>query len=160
MNMYPPGPLPRHPGPPASAAPIRDFLNSAKRPGVSEGYVVLPRGLAEAMPLPWQQHMAHLLHEFHQVYAHLDWPEYRVVPSRRERLVDLDEDQLAEVGCLVEIDGDGELVYRERNGRRIEHPEQQEVLVSCLDPIPGQHYNANQDTPPRGFPVQQSPTWG
>jgi hypothetical protein len=28
--------------------------------------------------------------------------------------------------------------------------------VSCLDPIPGQYRNANEDTPPRGFPAQQS----
>lgn len=160
MSMYAPDPLPRHAGPPASSTPIRDFLNSAPRPGVSEGYAVLPRGLAEGMPLPWQQAMSHLLHEFHQVYAHLSWPEYRVVPSRRERLVDLDEEQLAEVGCLVEIDVDGELVYRERNGKRIEDPERHEVLVSCLDPIPSQHLNANQDTPPRGFPMHQGPHWG
>nr|WP_091450847.1 hypothetical protein [Actinokineospora iranica] len=154
--MYSPGPIPRHAGPPASSTPITDFLR-APRPGVSDGYVVLPRSLAEAMPLPWQQQMTHLLHEFHQVYAHLNWPEYRVVPSRKERLVDLDEEQLAEVGCFVEIDADGELVYRERNGRRIEDPERHEVFVSCLDPIPSQHQNANQDTPPRGFPA---PTWG
>ena len=139
--------------------PLRDYLESARKPGVSQGYVVLPRSLAEGMPLPWQQQMAHLMSEFHQVYAHLSWPEYRVVPSRRERLVDLDEDQLAEVGCFVEIDVDGDLVYRERNGKRIEDPENQTVLVSCLDPIPGQHQNANQDTPPRGIPMQQAPGW-
>ena len=139
--------------------PLRDYLESSRKPGVSQGYVVLPRSLAEGMPLPWQQQMAHLLNEFHQVYAHLSWPEYRVVPSRRERLVDLDEEQLAEVGCFVEIDVDGELVYRERNGKRIEDPENQTVLVSCLDPIPGQHQNANQDTPPRGIPMQHAPGW-
>ncbi len=160
MNMYAPQPLPRHVGPPNSNTPMRDFLNAAARPGISEDYAVLPRGLAEGMPLPWQHQMAHLLHEFHQVYAHLNWPEYRVVPSRRERLVDLDEDQLAEVGCMVEIDVDGDLVYRERNGKRIENPESQEVLVSCLDPIPSQHANANQDTPPRGFPMPQAQKWG
>jgi hypothetical protein len=124
--------------------PLRDYLESSRKPGVSQGYVVLPRSLAEGMPLPWQQQMAHLL---------------RVVPSRRERLVDLDEEQLAEVGCFVEIDVDGELVYRERNGKRIEDPENQTVLVSCLDPIPGQHQNANQDTPPRGIPMQHAPGW-
>ncbi|MGX7825074.1 hypothetical protein ACTG9Q_08265 [Actinokineospora sp. 24-640] len=160
MTMYNPESLPRHPGPPASSIPLRDFLDSARRPGVSPGYAVLPRSLGEAMPLPWQQQMAYLLYEFHQVYAHLEWPEYRVVPSRKERLVDLDEDQLAEVGCIVEIDADGELVYRERNGRRIDNPETYEVLVSCLDPIPGQQLNANQDTPPRGLPMRQAPNWG
>ncbi|HEY8374404.1 MAG TPA: hypothetical protein VIL00_16845 [Pseudonocardiaceae bacterium] len=133
--MFSDTPIPRHSGPPASNTPLRDYLTGT-RPGVDDGYVVLPRSLVESMPLPWQQHMVHLLAEFHQAYGHLTWPVYRVVPSRYERLVDLDEDQLAEVGCLVEIDGDGELVYRERNGTRIPNPEERWVLVSCLDPIP------------------------
>lgn len=153
MTMYTPEPIPPHVGPPASSTPVRDFLVRDQHPGVSEGYVVLPRSLVEGMPLPWQQAMAQILAEFHQSYGHLSWPEYRVVPSRREKLVNLDEDQLAEVGCIVEIDVDGELVYRERSGRRIENPEDAEVLVSCFDPLPQQHSNANEDTPPRGFPV-------
>jgi hypothetical protein len=73
--------------------------------------------------------------------------------------VDLDEDQLAEVGYIAEIDVDGELVYRERTGRRIDNPEDTEVLVSVLDPIPGDYRNANEDTPPRGFPAQQVGPW-
>ncbi|OLF10889.1 hypothetical protein BLA60_12675 [Actinophytocola xinjiangensis] len=153
--MYTPEPIQPHLSAPASGTPVRDYL-TAPHPGVQDGYVVLPRSLVEAMPLPWQQAMAQILAEFHQTYAHLSWPEYRVVPSRRERLVNLDEDQLAEVGYLVEIDTDGEVVYRERSGRRIADPEQTEVLVSCPDPIPSQHRNANQDTPPRGFPTQQA----
>jgi hypothetical protein len=153
MTMYTPEPIQPHL--PVSGAPVRDYL-TAPHPGVQDGYVVLPRSLVEAMPLPWQQAMTQILAEFHQAYAHLNWPEYRVVPSRRERLVNLDEDQLAEVGYLVEIDTDGEVVYRERSGRRIADPEHTEVLVSCPDPIPSQHRNANQDTPPRGFPTQQA----
>jgi hypothetical protein len=151
--MFSSDPLHRPGGPPASSTPLRDYLGSAAHPGVTEGYAVLPRSLAEGMPLPWQQQMAHLLAEFHQVFGHLSWPVYKVVPSRYERLVDLDEEQLAEVGCIVEIDVDGELVYRERTGRRIENPEETEVLVSCLDPIPSDHQMANQDTPARGFPM-------
>jgi hypothetical protein len=103
---------------------------------MTEGYAVLPRSLVESMPLPWQQQLTHLLAEFHQAFGHLNWPIYRVQPSRYEKLVDLDEDQLAEVGCIVEIDANGELVYRERNGRLIANAEQATVLVSCLDPIP------------------------
>jgi hypothetical protein len=133
--VFTPNPIPRPSGPPASSTPLRDYLASP-RPGVDPGYVVLPRSLLENLPLPWQQHFTYLLAEFHQAYAHLNWPVYRVVPSRHERLVDLDEDQLAEVGVLVEIDGNGEVVYRERNGRHIEQAEQKTVLVSCLDPIP------------------------
>ncbi|MDI2032592.1 hypothetical protein QFW96_28490 [Saccharopolyspora sp. TS4A08] len=97
---------------------------------------MLPRSLAEAMPLPWQHQMRNLLAEFHQAFGHVQWPVYRVVPSRYERLANLDDDQLAEVGCTVEVGDDGELEYRMRDGRRIEDPEQQQVLVSCLDPIP------------------------
>ncbi|MDQ2589247.1 hypothetical protein [Saccharothrix yanglingensis] len=149
--MFNHDPIQRHAGPPASSTPTRDYLNT-RPPGVDEGYAVLPRSLVEAMPLPWQQQMAHLLADFHRTYAHLNWPLYRVVPSRRERLVDLDEEQLAEVGAIVEIDADGELVYRDRTGKLITDPERQTVLVSVLDPIPGEHANANQNTPPRGFP--------
>jgi len=126
--------IPRPAGPPVSASPPREFLASVRN-GVDQGYVVLPRALAESMPLAWQQQFAHVLAELHQAYGHLPWPVYRVVPSRPECLADLDEEQLAEVGCLVEIDGDGELRYRDRDGRVIDNPEQHEVLVSCVDPI-------------------------
>jgi hypothetical protein len=153
MSMYPPEQMPQ-----MSRSPLQDYLR-APHPGTSENYVVLPKSLVEAMPLPWQNAMVQILAEFHQAFAHLDWPEYRVIPSRKEKLVNLDEEQLAEVGYLVEIDVDGELVYRERTGRRIDNPEDTEVLVSVMDPIPGDHQNANQDTPPRGFPAQQVAPW-
>jgi hypothetical protein len=133
--VFTPDPISRPAGPPASSAPVRDYL-ATPRPGADAAYVVVPRSLAEAMPLPWQQHMAYLLSEFHQAFSHVTWPTYRVVPSRYEKLVDLDEEQLAEVGCLVEIDTDGEVVYRDRTGRLIEHPADMNVLVACLDPIP------------------------
>lgn len=123
---------------------------------------MLPRLLAESMPLPWQHALVQIIAEFHQAHGHLSWPEYRVVPSRRERLVDLDEEQLAEVGCIMEIDADGAVVYRERSGKVIANPESTEVLVSCLDPIPTEQSNANEDTPPSGFPappVQQARPW-
>ncbi|RZS44153.1 hypothetical protein EV193_10127 [Herbihabitans rhizosphaerae] len=137
MNMFNQSPIPRPGGPPTSSRPIADYL-AGEHPGTTPDYVVLPKSLADGMPLPWQNQMTQLLAEFHQAFAHLSWPVYRVVPSRYERLVDLDEEQLAEVGCIVEIDTDGELVYRDRAGRRIEDPEHTEVLVSCLDPIPKQ----------------------
>jgi hypothetical protein len=146
---------------PISATPLSGLLTRGG-PGILPQYVVLPRALIEDMPLPWQNAMVQILEELHQATQHLPWPAYRVVPSRRERLVNLDEDQLAEVGCLVEIDTDGEVVYRERNGKRIADPESTEVLVSCLDPIFTDRDNATQDTPPRGFPappVQQQTNW-
>jgi hypothetical protein len=136
--MFTPDSIPRPSGPPASSTPLRDYLNATPHPGVDAGHAVLPRSLAESMPLPWQQQMTYLLAEFHQAFAHLNWPVYRVVPSRYEKLVDLDEEQLAEAGFLVEIDTDGELVYRERSGRRVANAEEAMVLVSALDPIPQQ----------------------
>jgi hypothetical protein len=114
--------------------PLRDHLERAKL-GVDESYVVLPRSLAESMPLPWQQQMAYLLDELHRTYDDLPWPIYRVVPSRAERLVDLDESQLAEAGYLLEIDSSGELVYRDRNDSVVSDPQSTKVLVPCLDPV-------------------------
>ncbi|MFD6068548.1 hypothetical protein ACFWGA_15230 [Amycolatopsis lurida] len=136
---------------PASSTPLADQLNQGW-PGVDPGYVVLPRSLAEGMSLPWQQQMAALLAQFHQENARLAWPIYRVVPSRYEKLVDLDEEQLAEAGYLVEMDTEGEMVYRERSGRKIEDPANTTVLVSCLDPIPKP---AQRSAPPA--PSQTAP---
>jgi hypothetical protein len=159
-SVFTPDPIPRPSGPPASSTPVHDYL-AAPRPGTDAGYVVLPRSLVEAMPLPWQQQMTYLLAEFHQAFAHVTWPIYRVQPSRHERLTDLDEEQLAEVGFLVEIDPDGEVVYRDRAGRVVERPADTTVLVSCLDPIPpprsaaGQHPGPSSG--PRPGPVVQAP---
>jgi hypothetical protein len=153
-------PIPRPAGPPASATPLRDFLAGVQN-GVDPGYIVVPRSLAESMPLLWQQQMVHLIAELQHAYGHLPWPVYRVVPSRPELLVDLDEEQLAEVGCLVEIDSDGELCYRDRQGRLIEHPERHQVLVSCVDPIPrarsGQLPSAAAQPKPQPPPQQPRP---
>ncbi|GAA2349034.1 hypothetical protein GCM10009854_28250 [Saccharopolyspora halophila] len=133
--MFTPDQIPRPSGPPASSTPLGDYLDQAP-PATTASYAVLPRSLAEAMPLPWQQQMRNLLAEFHQAFGHVPWPLYQVVPSRHERLADLDDDQLAEVGCTVEVGDDGELEYRMRDGRIIEDPETHQVLVSCLDPVP------------------------
>jgi hypothetical protein len=134
VTVYTSDPIPQPVPRPASATPLRDHLEFAKL-GVDEGYVVLPRSLAEEMPLPWQQQLAYLLDELHETYGDLPWPVYRVVPSRVERLVDLDETQLAEAGYLLEIDSSGELVYRDRNDAVVSSPQSTEVLVSCPDPI-------------------------
>lgn len=173
--MFTPDPIQRPAGPPASSTPIHDYFASP-RPGTDANYVVLPRSLVEAMPLPWQQHMTYLLAEFHQAFSHVTWPVYRVQPSRHEKLTDLDEDQLAEVGYFVEIDGAGDVVYRDRSGHAVERPGDMTVLVSCLDPIPPPRGTSRpagprpgppepqqspprgddpSDTPPSGFPVQQ-----
>ncbi|MFD2421937.1 hypothetical protein [Amycolatopsis pigmentata] len=133
--------------PPASTTPLADYLSHGW-PGVDEGYVVLPRSLAESMSLPWQQQLAGLLSQFHETHRGLSWPIYRVVPSRYENLVDLDEEQLAEAGYLVEIDTEGEMVYRERGGRKVEDPGNTTVLVSCLDPLPPRGTDRRQPAAP------------
>lgn len=152
--MFTPDPIPRPTRPPASSTPLGDYLNGV-RLGVDEGYVVVPRSLAESMPLPWQQQMQRLLAEFHQAYAYLQWPVYRAVPTRYEQLVNLDDDQLAEVGCTVEVGDTGELEYRMRDGRRIENPESCRVLVSCLDPIPPRDPTGENGPPPQ----PPAPAW-
>lgn len=160
-----PPPPPRSAARPASSTPLADYL-APNWPGVDDNYVVLPRSLAEGMSLPWQQQMAALLAQFHQAHASMSWPVYRVVPSRYENLADLDEEQLAEAGYLVEIDADGELVYRERSGRKVEDPANTRVLVSVLDPIPPR--NAARTEPatptpdrPRAAPmnIPPAPVW-
>jgi hypothetical protein len=108
------------------------------------------------MSLPWQQQMAALLAQFHQEHGRLAWPVYRVVPSRYEKLVDLDEEQLAEAGYLVEIDIEGEMVYRERSGRKVDDPRGTTVLVSCLDPIP--RPAGRRAAPPQPPPTLEAPS--
>lgn len=135
--MYSSEPIPRPSGPPASVNPLRDHI-AAARPGVisaDDAYVVLPRALAESMPLPWQQQMSYLIGELHRAYGTLPWPVYRVVPSRTERLVDCDEGQLAEAGYSVELDSGGELVYNDREGTEVTEPEAHTVLVTTHDPV-------------------------
>jgi hypothetical protein len=106
--------------------------------------------------------MTYLLSEFHQAFSHVTWPIYRVQPSRHEKLTDLDEEQLAEVGYLVEIDPDGEVVYRDRAGRLVERPGDTTVLVSCLDPIPpprppSSPQGTSRPTGPRPGPIASAP---
>jgi hypothetical protein len=160
--VFTPDPIQRHAGPPASSAPLHEYFNTA-RPGADANYVVVPRSLMEAMPLPWQQHMTYLLSEFHQAFSHVTWPIYRVQPSRHEKLTDLDEEQLAEVGYLVEIGEDGEVVYRDRTGRLVGKPADTTVLVSCLDPIPpprppaSTQTSASRTAGPRPGPIADAP---
>ena len=73
---------------------MQDYLDRAA-PGVSADYLVIPRALAQSMPLRWQQVFVGLLTDLHNTCGHLTWPEYRVVPSRWEIVSDLDEGQLA-----------------------------------------------------------------
>lgn len=123
------------PSAPASTTPVHDYL-SRPAPGATENHLVVPRSLAQSMPLRWQQVFVGLLADLHDAYAHLDWPDYRVVPSRWERLVDLDEEQLAGAGYVAELGADGELEYRDADDHPVAEPEAVQVLAPVTDPLP------------------------
>ena len=97
---------------PASTTPVQDYLDRPA-PGATVDHLVVPRSLAQSMPLRWQQVFVGLLADLHDAYAELPWPDYKVVPSRWERLVDLDEEQLQAAGYLTDLDADGHLEYRD-----------------------------------------------
>ncbi|MFC5996001.1 hypothetical protein ACFQE5_17485 [Pseudonocardia hispaniensis] len=120
---------------PASTTPLQDYLDRPAR-GATENYLVVPRSLAQSMPLRWQQVFTGLLADLHDAYAHLSWPEYQVVPSRSEALADLDEEQLAAVGFVADLGPDGELVFRDAADNPVVDPEQHRVLAPVEDPLP------------------------
>lgn len=127
MATDPPGP--------ASTTPVQDYLDRPA-PGATEDFLVVPRALAQSMPLRWQQVFVGLLADLHDAYGHLPWPEYAVSPSRWEYLADLDEEQLADAGFLADLGPDGELEYRDRAGRLVEDPQNHRVLAAVEDPLP------------------------
>jgi hypothetical protein len=91
------------------------------------------------MPLRWQREFVDLLADLHDAYARLDWPVYRVVPSRRELLTDLDDGQLAAAGYAADLDADGELVIRDLDdptGPPVPDAHATRVLAPVADPIP------------------------
>jgi hypothetical protein len=88
------------------------------------------------MPLRWQQVFVALLADLHDAYRQLDWPGYQVVPSRRELLTDLDEDQLAFVGYVADLDADGGLIFRDAAEQPIPDAHATRVLAPITDPIP------------------------
>ncbi|MCW0213541.1 MAG: hypothetical protein OJJ54_09285 [Pseudonocardia sp.] len=126
---------PRTPAPrrPASTTPLADYLDRPA-PGAGPDYLVVPRSLAESMPLRWQQVFAGMLADLHDAYGHLQWPDYRVVPSRWELLADLDEEQLAAAGYVADLDRSGELEYRDASGAPV--PNDHRVLAPVDDPLP------------------------
>lgn len=127
--------MPPEPSVPASTTPVKDYLDRPVH-GVTEDHLVVPRSLAQSMPLRWQQVFVGLLADLHDAYAHLPWPDYRVVPSRQELLVDLDEEQLRAAGYHADLGPDGELEYRDAADRLVEDPENHRVLAPIDDPLP------------------------
>jgi hypothetical protein len=120
---------------PASTTPVQDYLDRPA-PGATEDHLVVPRSLAQSMPLRWQQVFVGLLADLHDAYGDLPWPDYRVVPSRWELLVDLDEEQLAAAGYLADLGPDGELEYRDAADRPVADPAHHRVLAPVDDPLP------------------------
>lgn len=127
--------MPPEPPTPASTTPVADYLDRPA-PGATEDHLVVPRSLAQSMPLRWQQVFVGLLADLHDAYGHLPWPEYRVVPSRWERLTDLDEEQLFAAGYLADLGADGELEYRDAADTPIADPAAHRVLAPVDDPLP------------------------
>lgn len=132
--MPPPAEPPRATAP-ASTTPVRDYLDRPAR-GATGDHLVVPRSLAESMPLRWQQVFVGLLADLHDAYGDLPWPDYKVVPSRWELLVDLDEEQLAAAGYVADLCADGALEYRDTADNVIADPEHHRVLAPVDDPLP------------------------
>ena len=131
-----PGSIPAHSGPPASADPIADLVRHGP-PGLTADarYLVIPVGLLTEMDVASQQRFATELDQYARRYGGHRWPAYRVTPTVRRQLADCDEQQLAEVGVLGEHAPDGSgMVYRDRQTLQPLPPEQ-EVAVSCADPL-------------------------
>jgi hypothetical protein len=120
---------------PASTTPVQDYLDRPSR-GATEDHLVIPRSLAQSMPLRWQQVFVGLLADLHDAYGHLSWPDYKVIPSRWELLVDLDEEQLAAAGYVADLGSDGELEYRDTADNVVRDPERHRVLAPVDDPLP------------------------
>jgi hypothetical protein len=120
---------------PASTTPLREYLDRPA-PGADENYLVVPRVLAQSMPLRWQQVFTGLLADLHDAYANEPWPDYRVVPSRWEVLADLDEEQLAATGFVADLGPDGELEYRDSADRVVEDPYSPRGRAPVDDPPP------------------------
>ena len=120
---------------PASTTPLQDYLDKLV-PGAAPDHLVVPRSLAQSMPLRWQQVFVGLLADLHDAYGHLSWPEYKVVASRWELITDLDEDQLAAVGYHADLGPDGELEYRDTTENVVDDPRHHCVLAPVDDPLP------------------------
>lgn len=120
----------------ASTTPLRDYLDRPAPGSAGPDHLVVPRSLAQSMPLRWQQVFAGMLADLHDAYAHLPWPEYRVTAVRREALTDLDDDQLGSLGYQADLGPDGSLEYRGPDGRPVEVPEGRHVFAPVNDPIP------------------------
>lgn len=119
---------------PASTTPVQNYLD-APAPGATADHLVIPRSLLQSMPLRWQQVFVGMLADLHDAYGHLPWPDYVVVPSRWERLADLDEEQLAAVGYYPDLGPDGELQYRDATDTVVSDPGHR-VLAPVDDPLP------------------------
>ncbi|ALE86315.1 hypothetical protein XF36_26880 [Pseudonocardia sp. HH130629-09] len=114
-------------------SPLSDYLDSAA-PGACPDHLVVPRSLAQSMPLRWQQVFVGLLTDLHEAYPDVVWPEYAVSAVRAEPLTELDDAQLATHGYVTELGPDGDLEYRDVDDRVV--PGSLPVRVEVPDTVP------------------------
>ncbi len=114
-------------------SPLSDYLDSAA-PGACPDHLVVPRSLAQSMPLRWQQVFVGLLADLHDAYPGVDWPEYAVSAVRAEPLTELDDAQLAVHGYVTELGPEGDLEYRDADDRVV--PGSLPVRVEVPDTVP------------------------
>jgi hypothetical protein len=136
MSSHPSTSVTNRPPGPGVSGPVQQYL-ATRRPGQSsEGrYLVLPRELMEQLPSAVQHQLVQALARVHQITVAAPWPVYRVSAGRWAKLVDLDEDGLAEAGVIAELDAAGHLVHRWiRTGAELSDQDlQQYVTVSATD---------------------------
>lgn len=117
---------------------VAEYLRHPQ-PGLSTDgqYVVLPRVALERLAPAIQQQVVSALALVHAQMARTPWPLYRVVPCTRQRLRDLDEQQLRTVGVMPEVDYLGALVYRDMSTGKLLTDESLDryVLVPTTDPL-------------------------
>ncbi len=91
----------------------------------------------ERLPLRLQQQIVQVLAEVHRGAAGYPWPQgYRVTAVQWRPIGELVEGELREIGVDASLDADGDLVHRDRNGRRLTADElAKTVPVSSPDPL-------------------------
>ncbi|MEJ8281739.1 hypothetical protein [Pseudonocardia spirodelae] len=115
-------------------SPLSDYLDTVAPGGACPDHLVVPRSLAQSMPVRWQQVFVGLLADLHDAYPDVVWPEYDVSAVRAEPLTELDDDQLARHGYVTELGPDGELEYRDADDRVV--PGSLPVRVAAPDTVP------------------------
>jgi hypothetical protein len=108
-------------------------------------YQVVPRTLAQSMPVEWQERFVACMRDLRDAFTHIEHPAVYTVQAADEcPYDDLSDDDMRELGITrVDIPEDVEgaaqepNIYRDRDG--IEHEGHDYLTTPTSDPIP--HYN-------------------